>query len=246
MLDRIKQVLKKLHLYLLISGILDVIRFLIYRAKREFGLVDRQIISNYRQQNEIQKLHIGCGNNVLDGWLNSNYYTYAPHLVHIDATEPFPLGNDEFDYIFSEHTIEHISCEDGLLMLNECFRVLKPNGKIRISTSNLSFLVELYKSDKSDLQLDYIKWATDIFIPHVSAHEGTYAIDNFVRDWGHSFIYDEKTLRLSLEKAGFTNITQWELNQSDSDVFRNLENEIRLPTGFLKVETISLEGTKAH
>jgi predicted SAM-dependent methyltransferase len=246
MLDKIKQVLKKLHLYLLISGILDIIRFLIYKVKRGFGLVDRQIISNYRKQNEIQKLHIGCGNNALNGWLNSNYYTYAPNLIHIDATEPFPLGNDEFDYIFSEHMIEHISREDGLLMLNECFRVLKPHGKIRISTPNLSFLVELYKPDKSDLQLEYIKWATDTFIPHVGAHEDTYVINNFVRDWGHSFIYDEKTLRSSLEKAGFTNITKCKLNQSDSDVFRDLENESRLPAGFLKLETISLEGTKSH
>jgi predicted SAM-dependent methyltransferase len=245
MINKIKQVLRKLHLYLLISGILDVIRFLIYKAKRGFGLVDRQIISNYRQQNKIQKLHIGCGNNALDGWLNSNYYTYAPHLIHLDATEPFPLANNEFDYIFSEHMIEHISREDGLLMLNECFRVLKPNGKIRISTPNLSFLVELYQSDKSTLQLEYIKWATDIFIPHVGAHEDTYVINNFVRDWGHSFIYDEKTLRSSLEKAGFTNITKCELNQSDSDVFRNLENESRLPAGFFKLETISLEGTKS-
>jgi predicted SAM-dependent methyltransferase len=246
MIDRIKQVLKKFHLYLLISGALDVVRFLIYSAKRGFGLVDRQTISAYIKQHEIRKLHVGCGNNVLDGWLNSNYYPEASHILHLDATESFPMGNDEFDYIFSEHMIEHISHADGLLMLNECFRLLKPDGKIRISTPNLLFLVDLYKPDKSALQLEYIKWATDRFIPNVGAHEDTYVINNFVRDWGHSFIYDEKTLRLSLEKAGFTNITKCELNQSDRDVFRNLENESRLPPGFLKLETISLEGTKSN
>ncbi len=51
MLDRIKQVLKKLHLYLLISGILDLVKFLIYRAKRGFGFVYRQTISAYIKQN---------------------------------------------------------------------------------------------------------------------------------------------------------------------------------------------------
>lgn len=246
MIDKIKPVFKKLHLYLLISGILDIVRFLIYRAKRGFGLVDRQIISAYIKQHEIRKLHVGCGNNALDGWLNSNYYPEASHILHLDATESFPLDNDEFDYIFSEHMIEHISHGDGLLMLNECFRILKPDGRIRISTPNLLFLVDLYKSDKSALQLEYIKWATDRFIPNVGAHEDTYVINNFVRDWGHSFIYDEKTLHLSLEKAGFINITKCELNQSDRDVFRNLENESRLPAGFLKLETLTLEGTKSN
>jgi predicted SAM-dependent methyltransferase len=219
MIDKLKPVFKRLHLYLLISGILHILRFLIYRAKRGFGLVDRQAISAYFKQNQTRKLHIGCGDNVLDGWLNSNYYPDPSHIIHLDATESFPLGNNEFDYIFSEHMIEHIPYEDGLLMLNECFRILKPDGRIRISTPNLLFLVDLYKPDKSDLQLEYIKW-------------------------GHSFIYDEKALRLSLEKAGFTNITKCELNQSDSDIFRNLENESRLPPGFLKLETISMEGTK--
>lgn len=244
MIDKLKPVFKRLHLYLLISGILHILRFLIYRAKRGFGLVDRQAISAYFKQNQTRKLHIGCGDNVLDGWLNSNYYPDPSHIIHLDATESFPLGNNEFDYIFSEHMIEHIPYEDGLLMLNECFRILKPDGRIRISTPNLLFLVDLYKPDKSDLQLEYIKWATDRFIPSVGAHEDTYVINNFVRDWGHSFIYDEKALRLSLEKAGFTNITKCELNQSDSDIFRNLENESRLPPGFLKLETISMEGTK--
>jgi predicted SAM-dependent methyltransferase len=244
MIDKLKPVFKRLHLYLLISGILHILRFLIYRAKRGFGLVDRQAISTYFKQNQTRKLHIGCGDNVLDGWLNSNYYPDPSHIIHLDATESFPLGNNEFDYIFSEHMIEHIPYEDGLLMLNECFRILKPDGRIRISTPNLLFLVDLYNPDKSDLQLEYIKWATDRFIPNVGAHEDTYVINNFVRDWGHSFIYDEKALRLSLEKAGFTNITKCELNQSDSDIFRNLENESRLPPGFLKLETISMEGTK--
>jgi hypothetical protein len=65
-----------------------------------------------------------------------------------------------------------------------------------------------------------------------------------VRDWGHQFIYDEKTLRLSLERAGFTNIVRCDLNHSEIDSFKNLENESRLPAGFLKLETLTLEGTK--
>jgi hypothetical protein len=65
-----------------------------------------------------------------------------------------------------------------------------------------------------------------------------------VRDWGHTFIYDEKILRFSLEKAGFKEITKFELNESEDEILRNLENERRLPEGFLSLESFTLEGIK--
>ena len=62
----------------------------------------------------------------------------------IDITKKFPFVSSTFDYVFSEHMIEHIKYQDGLKMLNESFRVLKPSGKIRISTPDLQFLLDLY------------------------------------------------------------------------------------------------------
>jgi predicted SAM-dependent methyltransferase len=240
----IKKALQKFHLHALVRAILDIGLLLKYQIVRKFGLVDRQIVVNYLKQNEIRKLHIGSGENNLSGWLNSDRGPELKNVLNLDATEPFPLDPNEFDYVFSEHMIEHISYSEGLLMLNECFRVLRKNGTIRISTPNLPFLIDLYKEDKSNLQLEYIKWSTDNFITDVDCYEDTFVINNFVRDWGHQFIYDEKTLRMSLEKAGFTNITRYDLNQSEHDSLKNLENEDRLPAGFLRLETISLEGTK--
>ena len=140
--------------------------------------------------------------------------------------------------------IEHISYSNGLAMLRECHRILRNNGKIRISTPNLQFLIDLYKDNKSKLQREYIKWAIDSFIKSAPCYDDTFVINNFVRDWGHLFIYDEKTLRSSLEKAGFTKIIRCDLNESKDETLRNLENEKRMPKGFLKLESVTLEGTK--
>ena len=74
--------------------------------------------------------------------------------------------------------------------------------------------------------------------------DSTFVINNFMRDWGHLFIYDEKILRYSLEIAGFENITKCDLNNSEVDALRNLENEKRVPEGFLQLESLTLEGTK--
>lgn len=239
----VKQILEKFHLYALARDIKGIGTFIKYQIIRKFGLVDRQILANYLQQNKIRKLHIGCGENLLSGWLNSDLDALGT-ILSIDATKPFPIENNEFDYVFSEHMIEHIPYAEGLLMLTECFRILKNEGIIRISTPNLPFLIDLYQKDKSNQQIEYIKWSTDDFIPEVGCYMDTFVINNFMRDWGHHFIYDEKTLRLSLEKAGFVNITRCDLNQSEYAVFKNMENEQRLPAGFLRLETISIEGQK--
>jgi predicted SAM-dependent methyltransferase len=219
-------------------------RLIRWHVKRKFGRIDKKIIDNYLATSKIRKLHIGCGDNVLPDWLNSDYFPYPHNIFHLDATDTFPLANDTFDFIFSEHMIEHISYPQGLGMLSECYRVLRNNGNIRISTPNLSFLIDLYHGQQSELKKDYVQWATDNFIPTAPYPDAVFVINNFVRDWGHLFIYDEKTLRLSMEKAGFVNITRCELNKSTNAEFCNLENEARMPAGFLNLESVTLEGTK--
>jgi hypothetical protein len=104
--------------------------------------------------------------------------------------------------------------------------------------------MDLYKDNISELQKRYIKWATDTFIGNVPYQHATFVINNFMRDWEHIFIYDEKLLCTSLKQAGFSMIVKCELKDSKDEILRNLENEIRMPTGFLKLETMTLEGTK--
>ncbi len=48
--------------------------------------------------------------------------------------------------------IEHTPYPQGFLMLSECYRILREGGIIRIITTNLAFLIDLYKNDKSDVQ----------------------------------------------------------------------------------------------
>ena len=212
---------------------------------------DIDAIEKYINQHDIKKLHIGCGCNVLDGWLNSDLFS-SEDVVYINAVNSLPLPDNTFDYIFSEHMIEHVSYSKGLKMLSECYRTLKKNGKIRISTPDLMFLIDFYKEDESKLQEAYIKWSIKSFIKDAPDYAGvklsdyndTFVFNSFVRDWGHSFIYDEKTLRLSLERAGFANIARCELKESESEELRNLEDESKMAKDFLRFVTFSLEGTK--
>ncbi|MCI0599716.1 MAG: methyltransferase domain-containing protein [Beijerinckiaceae bacterium] len=100
----VKQRLKRLHVDLPAKELLKIARL----ARRTVGRVDRNIIEAYAARNSVRKLHIGCGNHILDGWLNSDYYPRSSAILHLDATQPFPFQNEEFDFIFCEHMIEHV------------------------------------------------------------------------------------------------------------------------------------------
>jgi hypothetical protein len=71
-----------------------------------------------------------------------------------------------------------------------------------------------------------------------------FVINNFMRHWEHTFIYDEHTLKTAMMSTGFTDITKCGLQQSKDDALCNLENMERIPAKFLEMETITLEGTK--
>jgi SAM-dependent methyltransferase len=65
------------------------------------------------------------------------------YLEH-DAREPFPFEDEVFQWIISEHFIEHITPNQAVRWLKECRRMLKPGGIIRISTPDLRIYVKGY------------------------------------------------------------------------------------------------------
>ena len=212
--------------------------------KRSILRTDEKIINNYMKKYDSLKLHIGCGDHILDGWLNSDLDPVSKKIFHLNATWSFPFKKDFFNYIFSEHMIEHITYSQGQHMLSECFRVLKPGGKIRLTTPDFDFLVNLYSTNKTEEQLLYIKWFTDNHIPNPPFYKDSFVINYYMKLFGHQFIYDEQILHNSLEQAGFINITRYFVGESGDEELKGLENEGRQPPGCLRLESLVLEGTK--
>jgi predicted SAM-dependent methyltransferase len=214
------------------------------KAYRSISRSDRAQIDQYLNEHPTRKLHLGCADNCLEGWLNSDRLPPSKQVIYIDATRTMPFPDDTFDYVYSEHMIEHVPYPGGRHMLEECHRILKPGGKVRISTPDLAFVIGLYQNAKSELQERYIKWSTETLDNQAPLCSDTFVINNFVRSWGHSFIYDEKVLRYTLERAGFKDVVRCALRESSDEALRNLENDKRMPDGFLMLESLILEGTK--
>lgn len=201
-------------------------------------------IRRYFRDHSLRRLHIGCGRHVLDGWLNTDRRPKTARVVRVDTRKKLPFPAASFQYVFSEHLIEHLDYADGARMLAECYRILSPGGKIRISTPDLAFLLGLQDENGTDLQRNYIRWSLQTHVADAPTEDPAFVINNFFRAWGHRFIHSESSLRYALEQAGFTRITPCKTSISDTPELRGLENVARMPDGYLDLESLILEAEK--
>ena len=209
------------------------------RAKRVLGVLRRRRrIAGSLREHEVRKLQLGAAENIRPSWLNTDLHDYgrAGELVYLDASKRFPLPDASFDFVFSEHMLEHLSYADGLRCLRECRRVLRPGGRIRIATPSLERLVRLYDPELTDVQRRYVRWAIDSFVPDAGAPLPGFVVNNFMHAWGHRFVYDRDTLRHALEAAGFVDVEEGRVGELE----RHLQNEPE----FNEYETIVLEARR--
>ena len=61
-----------------------------------------------------------------------------------DATKKLPFDNNEVQYIYSSHMLEHLSKESAKKFLKECLRILSPGGVLRISLPDLRKMIDSY------------------------------------------------------------------------------------------------------
>jgi predicted SAM-dependent methyltransferase len=198
----------------------DLRKILVFRTKL---LTRGRLIKKYLKFNEIKKLQLGAGPTTLPGWLSTDIAPASDRVVYLDATEAFPFVDNTFDYIFGEHMIEHIPWHEGLFMLKECRRVLKPRGTIRLATPDLEVLIGLYTQNGNALNERYIEWITDKYLNDVNVYKASFVINNGFRNWGHQFLYDGDLLAMTMQEAGFTNVRRCSPGESDDENLRGID-----------------------
>jgi predicted SAM-dependent methyltransferase len=137
------------------------------------------------------KLQLGCGPYIKEGFINYDLNPGPGGIVH-DLTKPLPHPDNSVDLIFSEHFIEHITREQAVGLLKESYRVLKPGGKIRITTPDLRIITKDYLDRKID------RWKGG-WEPATPAQMMNYGLTS----WGHQFTYDKEELAMAFREAGF-------------------------------------------
>ena len=194
--------------------------------------------------------HPGCTSerpkNAMPGWLDTDLRPRRRDVLYLDVTEPFPFGSATFDYVFSEHLIEHIGYEEGRFMLSECFRVLKPGGTIRIATPDLERLMALVSPEKGEPEKAYIAWITDRFIPGAVTLSGAIVVNNAFYGFSHRFLYDREALAGLLEEVGFRDPGYHVPGESGDEHLRGIEAHGRSVNNeeMMRFETMVIEAVR--
>ncbi|MBI1956470.1 MAG: methyltransferase domain-containing protein [Acidobacteria bacterium] len=209
-------------------------------------LIRRRKISRYLAQTSEPKLQVGCGRNILPGWLNTDRGTIlnTRGVVYLDARKRLPFADRTFYLVFNEHFIFRLTLEEAMRFLRECYRVLKPAGILRTATPLWSFLVELSRNQETAYQ-DYVRWVTRDLV-HTNPLAPCWVINNFLYGIEHKSVLDRETLVWMHSEAGFTNITERAVGQSPHPGLQGIEGHGKfVPPQINQLETTVLEATKA-
>jgi predicted SAM-dependent methyltransferase len=129
-----------------------------------------------------------------------------------DATLPFTQHPDNsIGGIYVGQFIEHLSYSQARKFLQECRRMLRPGFPIRMTTPDLSKIIDAYLHNDMDRyiddQPDFYK-QMDQSAKFSSLIFGSAGPDSSQTNYeGHQFCYTETSMRQLLESLEFKNIT---------------------------------------
>ena len=171
------------------------------------------------------KLQLGCGANLLPGWLNTDRGAHA-RATYLDAARPFPLPAASFDRVLCEHLIEHLERETGAAMLAECARVLRPGGRIRVSTPDLTVVAKLVEAGRSgdEVAARYVHWCAEGFLSGADGDRPGLVVNQLFYGWGHRFLYDHDTLAHALVANGFERVCRHPYGRSDDPELEGIDS----------------------
>jgi len=154
-----------------------------------------------------RKLHLGCGGIYMDGFINTDVIGRCE--MYIDITKKLKFQKGSLNTIYSNHLIEHIYLKEAIFHLDECYRILKDDGKLIISTPDMGKIIKMFNVKNIDIEWQHNEFTLENlyteccdvkFYPCLYINEVSHIL------FGHKFLYDFSYLKHRLEEAGFTDI----------------------------------------
>jgi predicted SAM-dependent methyltransferase len=89
-------------------------------------------------------VNLGCGSHYHPDWVNIDIAPLGPGVMAHDLSRGIPLEDNSADAVYHSHVLEHIRHPEALKFLNECHRVLRPGGTLRVVVPDLERICRAY------------------------------------------------------------------------------------------------------
>jgi predicted SAM-dependent methyltransferase len=176
------------------------------------------------------RLHLGCGTNHLDGWVNIDGARKEGVDVLWDLRNGLPFEDNRATAIFGEHVLEHIPKEEAEALAREVRRVLEPGGVARFSVPDAERFLRSYAGDREFLNHPEFPQPVETALERVNIM--------MRQDGQHLWAYDGEALSLMLQKAGFTRAVVQPFGVSAHPNMQNIDAKQR------EFESLYVEGVK--
>jgi len=196
-----------------------LLRYIFLFLRLKFAQFGSKRKWRYLLQNDEIKLNLGSGQQKgRDGWVNVDQNKSD---INWDLRKGIPLPDSCVDKIYSSHLLEHIPFQELKLFLNECRRVLKENGDMKVAVPNAGLYIDAYNKNFNFRSKESTK-------DHFHNIDTGSRLDqiNFIAYMGdeHKYMFDEENLINTLTSSGFSQAHLREFDISIDSKDRDFES----------------------
>lgn len=149
------------------------------------------------------------------GLIGRGLLEWDPQTRIHDVTKGIPHSSESVDMIYSSHMLEHLRPGQAQFVLDDCYRVLKPGGVLRLVVPDLAEAARAYVQRDLNYFPSQANLIADAFVETFYSPE---IRENIVRrfasrllrtnDGGHKWMYDAESLIARLRSAGFVDVAR--------------------------------------
>lgn len=107
-------------------------------------------------------LNLACGDFYVKNsdWVNLDWYPHSEHVQKANLITTLEFPDKTFEVVYTSHFVEHIQKEKLDFILSECYRILKPNGVLRIVVPDFENIVREYIQNIESNQFEKAEFNT--------------------------------------------------------------------------------------
>lgn len=182
--------------------------------------------SNSINLHSFKKMNLGCGVNLIKGYLNIGYWSnleadgiykdlagnLGTYMFNHDLVKGIPAEDESLDVIYHSHFLEHLSYKEGIKLLNEVHQKLVVGGVHRIIVPDMELWIKSYYN-KDDFFIDkyreeVLKDDFEIYQPRGAAFMG------MLHNHEHKCGWDFEMIEFHLKRIGFKSIKRTMFQES--------------------------------
>jgi predicted SAM-dependent methyltransferase len=199
---------------------------------------------------KLDYVNLGCGTHFDARWINIDFISTNEHVMSHNLINGIPLADSSVSVVYHSHLLEHFSKAQAVKFINECYRVLKPGGIIRIATPDLERIIQEYQHAVSRLeeapddiiaQANY-DWILIEMYDQAVRHSSGGEMVNFLSqdsicniDYVYSRIgYEGETIRENLVKKKSTDNLHMEEQIKNNNIYSKIVWILKNPLIYLK------------